>query len=77
VRRPALVLALVALISLVAPPPATAGDTTFPTRISLPARFQPEGITTGRGTTVYVGSLADGAIWRGDVRTGIGRLFIP
>jgi hypothetical protein len=77
VRRPALVLALVALISLVAPLPATASGTTFPARISLPSGFQPEGITTGRGTTVYVGSLADGAIWRGDVRTGRGRVFIP
>ena len=44
----------------------------FPARIDLPNGFQPEGIESGKGTTVYVGSLRDGAIWRGDVRTGEG-----
>ena len=44
----------------------------FPSRIDLPNGFQPEGIEAGEGTTVYVGSLRDGAIWRGDVRTGVG-----
>jgi outer membrane protein assembly factor BamB len=44
----------------------------FPARIDLPNGFQPEGIEAGKGTTVYVGSLRDGAIWRGDVRTGEG-----
>jgi sugar lactone lactonase YvrE len=48
----------------------------FPARIELPDGFQPEGITTGRGTTVYVGSLANGAIWRGSVRTGGGTVLV-
>jgi hypothetical protein len=59
---------------------ATAGqapERPFPQRIDLPDGFFPEGITTGRGTTVFVGSLADGAIWRGDVRTGAGEVFVP
>jgi sugar lactone lactonase YvrE len=66
----------VALFSLVAPLPATAHHPRFPARIELPDGFRPEGITTGRGTTVYVGSLADGSIWRGNVRTGKGKVFI-
>jgi hypothetical protein len=80
VRRSAVVLilaALATLVGLVAPVPATAGDgTRFPHTVDLPPGFRPEGITTGDGTTVYVGSLADGAIWRGDVRTGTGDVFI-
>jgi hypothetical protein len=51
--------------------------TQFPSRIELPNGFAPEGITAGRGTTVYVGSLASGAIWRGDVRTGSGSILVP
>jgi len=57
----ALALALTAVPALAAP---------FPGRIDLPDGWQPEGITAGRGTTVYVGSLATGAIAKVDVRTG-------
>jgi sugar lactone lactonase YvrE len=49
----------------------------FPATIDLPAGFQPEGISIGRGTTFYVGSRVDGRIYRGDVRTGRGEVFIP
>lgn len=49
----------------------------FPARIDLPNGWAPEGITAGRGTTVFVGSLANGAIWKGDVRTGQGRVLVP
>lgn len=47
----------------------------LPERIGLPDGFRPEGITHN-GPTIYVGSLANGAIWRGDVRTGDGEIFI-
>jgi outer membrane protein assembly factor BamB len=57
----ALALALTAIPALAAP---------FPARIDLPDGWQPEGITAGRGTTAYVGSLANGAIAKVDVRTG-------
>lgn len=52
------------------------GRERFPATISLPDGFQPEGISTGRGTSFYVGSLADGAIYRGDVRTGEGKILV-
>ncbi len=64
-------LALVAALAL----PATAASP-FPATIDLPDGWRPEGITAGRGTTVFVGSLADGGIWKGDVRTGDGDVFV-
>jgi sugar lactone lactonase YvrE len=49
----------------------------FPEVIALPNNLQPEGIARGRGTDFYVGSLANGAIYKGDLRTGQGRVFVP
>jgi len=49
----------------------------FPAVIQLPTGFQPEGIEIGKRTTFYVGSVATGAIYRGDLRTGEGAVFIP
>ena len=43
----------------------------FPSQIDLPNGFQPEGIAI-KGKTFFVGSLANGAIYRGDLRTGEG-----
>jgi type IV secretory pathway TrbL component len=74
VRR--FVLFVVALAFVLVPWPATAAPPeNFPARINLPNGFFPEGIENGRGTSVYVGSIANGAIWRGDVRTGSGAVF--
>jgi sugar lactone lactonase YvrE len=42
-----------------------------PDRIDLPAGMAPEGITTD-GSSLFVGSLSNGAIWRGDPATGEG-----
>ena len=50
--------------------------TPLPWRIDLPAGFQPEGLTSF-GKSLYVGSLVDGAIWRGDAKTGKGAVVIP
>jgi hypothetical protein len=72
-RRAPLLLAT-ALAGILAAAPATAAP--FPARIDLPAGFMPEGITSGPGLTVYVGSLAGGAIWRGSLRTGEGDTFV-
>ena len=49
----------------------------FPAVIQLPTGFQPEGIEIGKGTTFYVGSVATGAIYRGDLRTGQGAILVP
>jgi outer membrane protein assembly factor BamB len=57
----AIALALTAIPTVAAP---------FPARIDLPDGWRPEGITAGRGTTVFAGSMANGAIARIDVRTG-------
>lgn len=73
-----LIAALLLLLGLLAPPAVARGHNRhdpFPERIALPDGFEPEGITTGRGTTVYVGSLAGTGIWRGDVRTGGGTVI--
>ena len=63
----AAVLALTAAPAAAAPP---AGGP-FPDAIALPAGIQPEGIAVGKGTTFYVGSIPTGAVYRGDLRTGV------
>jgi hypothetical protein len=73
-------VALVGLLGLVAVSPAAgaspAGQSdNFPARIDLPDGFFPEGIENGRGTSFFVGSMVDGAIWRGDLRTGSGAVL--
>jgi sugar lactone lactonase YvrE len=57
--------------------PATAGASTFPDTIRLPDGWQPEGIASGRGTSLYVGSIPTGAVWKGDARTGEGDELVP
>lgn len=54
--------------------PATAAPR--PDSIPLPVDFQPEGIAVGAGNTFYVGSLRDGDIYRGDLRTGEGARLV-
>ncbi|MEW2430533.1 superoxide dismutase [Micromonospora sp. NPDC047644] len=79
-KRLSLLLApLVAAATLVpvGAPAAARPAKPFPARIALPNGFTPEGLTIGRGTTVYVGSVLNGAVWRGDLRTGRGSVLIP
>lgn len=88
-RRLMLVLGLVMALSITLVPTAGAhgsgrsgsgalaaasGD--LPTRINLPDGWQPEGITSAFRSRLYVGSLANGAIWRGSARTGEGRVLV-
>ena len=62
---------------LTAPPsPAMAVRGAFPDVIPLPNGFWPEGITFGAGSTFYVSSLATGAIFRSDVRSGSRELLV-
>ena len=52
-------------------------DNAFPKVIPLPTGFAPEGIVSGRGSDFYVGSLAGGAIYKGNFRTGAGSILVP
>jgi hypothetical protein len=69
------VAAVAAVAALVAPAPA-AHARPLPDRIPLPNGFQPEGIAITKGHTFFTGSLIDGSIYRGDIRTGQGNVFI-
>ena len=70
------VLTLLAGLALCAVAPASA-TSPWPETIPLPTGFQPEGIDVGNGHTFYVGSIPTGAVYRGDLRTGEGRIFVP
>jgi sugar lactone lactonase YvrE len=48
-----------------------------PKVVPLPDGFQPEGIATRNANTFFVGSIPTGAIYRGDLRTGKGSVFVP
>jgi outer membrane protein assembly factor BamB len=47
-----------------------------PDVIALPNGFQPEGITTGKRHTFFVGSRATGAIYKGSLRSGKGEILV-
>jgi sugar lactone lactonase YvrE len=88
-RRLTLVLGLVMALSITLVPSAGAHDGArsgfgsliaatreLPATINLPNGWRPEGITTGFRSRLYVGSLANGAIWRGNARTGEGSILV-
>jgi hypothetical protein len=74
-QRPRIAPAALA-ISLAAVLAGSAAAAPFPSQIPLPPGFMPEGITSGPGPTIYVGSLAGGAIWKGNVVSGDGNVFV-
>lgn len=74
-RRVVLLTAWLAVAATVLAAPLAA-QSRFPEKIALPNGFRPEGIAI-KGTTFYVGSIPTGAIYRGDLRTGQGAIFIP
>lgn len=69
------ILLVAALVLAFVPDVNAAGR--FPSTIDLPNGWRPEGIANGRGSSFYVGSLANGAIYRGDLRTGMGDILFP
>lgn len=75
-KRPLRLLPAVATVLVLAVAPV-ASAANFPATIPLPLGFSPEGITTGAGNRIYVGSLAGGAIWAGNARTGLGTVIAP
>jgi hypothetical protein len=80
-RKPTLSLLAILLLAIALAglfqTPAAAQTDPFPDLISLPNGFQPEGIVIGQGTDIYAGSLANGAIYRANLRTGAGEIIIP
>ncbi|MGW0821994.1 SMP-30/gluconolactonase/LRE family protein [Streptomyces sp. NPDC002845] len=48
---------------------------TWPTEFPLPDGWLPEGITIGRKPYAYMGSRANGAVYRTDLRTGEGKVL--
>jgi hypothetical protein len=48
----------------------------YPDIIALPNGFSPEGVVVGTGHDFFVGSLADGSIYKGDLRTGAGGILV-
>ena len=76
-----LIAAVVALCAAVAVPAVAHKDGKHkghkPDVIALPNGFQPEGITTGKRHTFFVGSRDNGAIYKGSLRTGKGSILVP
>ncbi|MET7778307.1 superoxide dismutase [Streptomyces mirabilis] len=54
---------------------ASAASATWPTEFPLPDGFLPEGITIGAEPYAYMGSRANGAVYRTDLRTGEGKVI--
>ena len=75
-RSRAVAVALMMLLVLIVMVPQTAGAASRPKVIPLPDGFQPEGIAT-RGNDFFTGSLANGAIYKGSLRSGEGDVFVP
>lgn len=71
-RRFTLLAALAVLVI-----PTALAKSSFPATIALPNGFQPEGIAVGKGSTFYVGSIPTGAVYTGDLRTGMGKILVP
>jgi sugar lactone lactonase YvrE len=69
-------LTAIALVALTVPMlSASAGEKPFPKIIPVLEGAPPEGFAIGKGTTAYNGSI-DGSIYKFDLRTGIGELFV-
>jgi sugar lactone lactonase YvrE len=77
-RRISMVAAAAALVIPAAPAAAHSdrGDRSGDATIELPAGFAGEGVATGAGGAFYAGSLADGRIARGDLRSRTSEVFV-
>ncbi len=69
--------AFVLLPLVVAAAAASATAKPFPGVLPLPKGWQPEGIASGPGNSLYVGSIPTGAVLRLDARTGRTRTVVP
>lgn len=77
--RGAAALGLTAAVGVSTPEAASAHGgregASFPDTIDLPNGWRPEGITIGALPFAYLGSLADGSIYRANLLTGRGRVI--
>jgi sugar lactone lactonase YvrE len=69
-------MALLLAAALLLVPGLALAAPAFPDTISLPDGFGPEGVVTGRGPVLYAGSIATGAIYAADLRTGDGAVLV-
>jgi sugar lactone lactonase YvrE len=69
-----LIVWLVAFASLAVP--VALAQSVYLEKIALPNAFAPEGIEIALGHRFYVGSVANGAIYTGDLRTGAGDILV-
>jgi hypothetical protein len=72
VAASSLAVTLLASLSI----PSFAGAATVPERIPLPTGAQPEGIAIAPNGTFFTGSLLDGSIFRGRLRSGAPDLLV-
>ena len=63
-----IILVSTAVLALAAS--AAFAQAVYPKKIALPDGFAPEGLEIGNGNTFYVGSVANGAVRVGNLRTG-------
>lgn len=72
---------LVLCFSLFASSALASSTERFPEVIALPTSWGPEGIATGRGTDFFAGarqqSPFQGAVYKGDLKTGTGQILVP
>ncbi len=76
-RRMNLLFTLTVVLMMLFSTVAAAANDSFPKIIQLPNGWRPEGIAAGKGNDFYVGSLANGAVYKGDLRTGVGAILVP
>lgn len=75
-RRLTVLLFILLLLPSTAPPAASHQTGRWPSSIAIPVDFAPEGVAVGRRHAFFVGSLVDGDVYRGDLRTGAGALLV-
>jgi hypothetical protein len=74
-RRSVVVVVAALVASLLVGLPAGAQGSALPDSLPLPDGFYPEGIAIGSGQDFFVGSLLDGSLYRGNLRTGQGEVI--
>ena len=74
-KRFLVLLGIVFVLALVVAAVAVAGR--GPDRVELPDGYRPEGIASGKGGSVYVGSLPTGRVLEVDTKTGDSEEAVP